>query len=95
MKAKISPNTGIKNRYSDSLLASYFWRSQNQIISVRAVPIIPKNITKPKNVPDQLILRSDSKRNEEANSGRPPAISCQPVNEIRSVPGFIFLIKWQ
>lgn len=87
IKAMSNPKTGIKNRYNDNLLASYFCSSQNHIISVRAVPIRPKNITKPMKKPDQVMLLPDSKKKEPVNSGTLPAISCHPVNDMRYVPG--------
>ncbi len=87
INAMSNPNIGIKNRYNDNLPASYFCSSQNHITSESAVPIRPKNINKPMKNPDHAMMLSDSKKNEPANSGRLPAISCHPVSDMRSLPG--------
>lgn len=60
IKAKSNPNTGIRNRYNDNLPASYIWRSQNQIIVLRAVPTKPKNINKPIKMPVNEMLLTGS-----------------------------------
>lgn len=60
IKAKSNPNTGIRNRYNDNLPASYLWRSQNQIIVLRAVPTKPKNINKLIKIPVNEMLLTGS-----------------------------------